>query len=370
MKKMIPFAVAALLMCFAACKNNGYKIKGTIDGAEDGDIVILAKVHDMFDVDTIQKTVIKNGEFTFEGVQDTAAIRFIIWQSSSNADLSIATQVALENAKITVNMDTQENTVAELGGTPANEALTALKRSEMELNQQGEAVVAVFTDSLSTEEERAEAEKKLNELQQKMVTIYQDFVIQNIGNIAGVTYLIQYASLLDDAVVMDCLQNIPQELENESIQGLRAIYDVKAQTAVGKPFKDIKAATPDGGELSVSQVAQGAKVLMIDFWASWCGPCRAEMPNVKAAYDKFHEQGFNIIGVSLDQDASAWKDAIASLGMTWPQISDLKGWDCEGAGIYGVRSIPTTVLIKDGIVVARDLRGDDLAQKVEELLGN
>ena len=368
MKKMIPFAVAALLMCFAACKNNGYKISGSIEGSEDGDMVILAKVQDMFRVDTLQQTVIKNGKFSFEGVQDTAAIRYIIWQSGSDANLSIATQIAVENADINVKMDTEENTIAEISGTPANEALTGLKRIEMEMNKQGDAIVAVFTDSTSTDEARAEAEKQLNALQKKMVATYQDFVTQNNTNIAGVTYLTQYASLMDDDVVMSCLQNIPQELENEAIKELRGFYDVKSQTAVGKPFKDIKAATPEGEELSVSQVAQSAKLLMIDFWARWCGPCRAEMPHVKAAYSRFHEQGFEIIGVSLDQDATAWKDAIAELGMTWPQISDLKGWDCEGAGIYGVRSIPATVLIKDGIVVGRDLRGDDLAKKVEELL--
>ena len=94
------------------------------------------------------------------------------------------------------------------------------------------------------------------------------------------------------------------------------------------------------------------------------------MPHVKAAYDKFHAQGFDIIGVSLDQDANDWKQAIADLGMAWPQISDLKGWECEGADIYGVRSIPATVLIKDGIIVARDLRGDKLAEKIEELLND
>ena len=137
---------------------------------------------------------------------------------------------------------------------------------------------------------------------------------------------------------------------------------------MGQDFKDIKAATPDGGELSVGEVAANAKVLLIDFWASWCGPCRAEMPNVKAAYEKFHPQGFEIIGVSLDSDGEAWKKAIADLGMTWPQISDLQGWDCEGASTYAVRAIPATVLIKDGKIVARDLRGDKLAEKVEELL--
>jgi len=92
------------------------------------------------------------------------------------------------------------------------------------------------------------------------------------------------------------------------------------------------------------------------------------MPNVKAAYEKFHPQGFEIIGVSLDQDGEAWKQAIADLGMTWPQISDLKGWECKGAADYGVRAIPATVLIKDGKIVARDVRGEALAEKIEELL--
>lgn len=89
---------------------------------------------------------------------------------------------------------------------------------------------------------------------------------------------------------------------------------------------------------------------------------------MKAAYDKFHAQGFDIIGVSLDQDETAWKDAIKELGMAWPQISDLKGWECEGAATYGVRAIPATVLVKDGKIVARDVRGEELSKKVEELL--
>ena len=93
------------------------------------------------------------------------------------------------------------------------------------------------------------------------------------------------------------------------------------------------------------------------------------MPHVKAAYDKFHAQGFEIIGVSLDNDADAWKQALKDLLMEWPQISDLKGWECEGAATYGVRSIPATVLIKDGIIVARDLRGEMIENAVKQHLG-
>ena len=111
------------------------------------------------------------------------------------------------------------------------------------------------------------------------------------------------------------------------------------------------------------------RVVYLDVWASWCGPCRGEMPAVKAAYEAFKEKGFGIVGVSLDNDAEAWKKAITDLGITWPQMSDVKGWDCAGAALYGVRAIPATVLVgQDGIIIARDLRGEAIAEKLTELL--
>ena len=111
------------------------------------------------------------------------------------------------------------------------------------------------------------------------------------------------------------------------------------------------------------------KYTLIDFWASWCGPCRAEMPNVVAAYKKYQSKGFGIVGVSLDRDAEAWKKAIKDLNITWPQMSDLKAWDCEGAKLYGVRSIPATVLVdQEGTIIARNLRGDAIEAKLAELL--
>ncbi len=368
MKKLLSFAVFALLLCVAACQNNGYKVIGMATGAEDGDTVILADIRNRFEIDTLAITTVKDGKFVFEGTQDTAVMRYVIWRSNADEDLAVATQFALENASITIQLDTAQNAVVVIGGTPTNEAITALSRQELEINQQAESVLAVFNNPEATDEARSNAEKQINDLQDKMSAIYQRFIAENISNIAGQTYLANYAPMLEDAFVIEQLAALPEGIDNERISKLREVYDVKAATAVGKPYKDIKAATPEGGELAVSDVVKTAKVLMIDFWASWCGPCRAEMPHVKAAYEQFHAQGFDIIGVSLDNDAAAWKQALTDLGMTWPQISDLKGWECEGAATYGVRSIPATVLIKDGIIVARDLRGEKLAEKVGELI--
>jgi thiol-disulfide isomerase/thioredoxin len=111
------------------------------------------------------------------------------------------------------------------------------------------------------------------------------------------------------------------------------------------------------------------KVTIVDFWASWCGPCRKENPNVVAIYKELHSKGLNIIGVSLDKDAKAWKEAIAKDNLTWTQVSNLKFWDEPIAAQYGVQSIPATfILDASGKVVAQDLRGDELKAKIIELL--
>ena len=114
--------------------------------------------------------------------------------------------------------------------------------------------------------------------------------------------------------------------------------------------------------------AQG-KIIYIDFWASWCGPCRKENPNVVAIYKELHSKGLNIIGVSLDKDAKEWKEAIAKDKLTWNQVSNLKFWDEPIAAQYKVESIPATfILDASGKVVAKDLRGEELRAKIIELL--
>ncbi len=143
----------------------------------------------------------------------------------------------------------------------------------------------------------------------------------------------------------------------------------KPLVAVGQPAPEISLPTPVGETLKLSDLR--GKVILIDFWASWCRPCRIENPAVVAAYNKYKDKGFDILGVSLDRDKGQWLSAIEKDGLTWHHVSDLQFWQSEAARAYGVNAIPYTVLVDaKGKVIAERLRGPALDQKLAELLGN
>ena len=131
---------------------------------------------------------------------------------------------------------------------------------------------------------------------------------------------------------------------------------------------EISFTATDGSEIDLADMKD--KVVLVDFWATWCGPCVGEMPNLIKAYEEYHDKGFEIIGISLDQDRGALDKFVEDRGLAWPQYFDGKGWQNELAGKFGIRGIPATFLVgRDGKVVATDLRGDALEQALEEHLG-
>lgn len=149
------------------------------------------------------------------------------------------------------------------------------------------------------------------------------------------------------------------------------MLQVMAQDAfIGKQFIDLEAADENGESHALSEYAGKGKWVLLDFWASWCGPCRAEMPNVKTAYRKYHDKGFEIVGFSFDEKKKAWLKAINDMNLTWIHLSDLKGWGSIAAEIYEIEGIPDNLLIDPkGKIVAHDLRGEELQQALAKYIG-
>ena len=191
----------------------------------------------------------------------------------------------------------------------------------------------------------------------------------------------------DDIAVLMFLDNFPREkyaaLHNEVVMALYAKYPdhqlVKERyaietspataTSIGALAPDLAFPDPDGNIRKLSDLR--GKVVLLDFWASWCRPCRGENPHVVAMYQKYHDKGFEVFSVSLDRDKESWKRAIAADGLVWPNhVSDLKYWSSEAARTYGVSSIPSTFLLdQNGRIIAKNLRGEALSNALKQLFG-
>lgn len=168
-----------------------------------------------------------------------------------------------------------------------------------------------------------------------------------------------YASLSDDLK------------QTSFAKALKENLDKLGAVDIGSTAPSFSGPNPEGEEISLQESL--GKVTLIDFWAAWCRPCRQENPNIVRVYEKYHDQGFNIIGVSLDREdqRDRWLQAIEEDNLTWTQISHLQFWDEPIAQLYGVRAIPAAfILDENGVIVARNLRGEDLENKVKELLEN
>ena len=360
--KRIAYLLVAGSMMLTACNNEpAYKISGTIENVADGETVYLQEMQGR-DMVILDSAIVKNGTFTFKGRQDSTVYRYITYQPQE-----LWADLFLENGNILVKLGEESQAT----GTPNNDIYQGFKDKFVTYNQEmGELYQKARTDSTLTNEQREELMKQIETKDAEAMDMVYNTIAANIANPVGIYLLPNYAAAFDLEKQAALADQIPAEYKtNERIARLISNIEVAKKTAVGQKYIDFAMNDPKGKEVKLSDFIGKNKYTLVDFWASWCGPCKKEMPNVVAAYKEYNKKGFGIVGVSLDNDGDKWKEAIKTWGMTWPQMSDLKGWNCEGAAIYGVRSIPATVLIdQEGNIIARNLRGEAIKEKLSELL--
>ena len=359
MKKVIYlFATAALL---AACSGNkGYTVTGTVEGAQDGDTIHLVMMDGRMPV-SLATAIVKGGAFSLKGTQDTAQVRYLTLHAPDHC--ALAADFFLENGDIKADLREEGTAIT---GTPNNDAYQAIRNQTNELNKQMADIYEAMADTALTDEQRQVKAEEMSAMQDKVVDVMKEGIRKNIANAVGVHLLKQNYYYMDVNELDPLMPQIPaQYAQDEAIVRIKDNVEKMKATAVGQKFTDFEMQTPDGKPVKLSDYAGQGKVVLVDFWASWCGPCRREMPNLVDLYAKYKNKGFEIVGVSLDRDAESWQKGIKDLGITWPQMSDLKYWNCEGAKLYAVSSIPHTVLIGgDGTILARGLHGDELQEAV------
>lgn len=236
------------------------------------------------------------------------------------------------------------------------------------------------SDSISQQVEQAKQngdQALAEQLQQQYDDAYEiqkmycfDYVWENPTDPVAHYVLYRYKWHFGPCEIRYMIDNIHQAdstISSNNLKVMEEYVEKLESTQAGKPLIDFTQNDADGNPMTLSELAAG-KLLLVDFWASWCPDCRKENPNVVAAYNQFHEQGFDVLGVSFDTKKEAWLAAIEKDGLTWTHVSDLQGWNNAAGQLYSIAFIPQNALIKDGMIVARNLEGEELMAEIERQL--
>lgn len=362
MMKNLIIGLFLLLSSQAAVAQSSYKV--TFENKSNNanlnvKTVYLFSIEDKMAIDSAQCV---NGVYTMAG---KAALPKLASVCASANGYNVIAAFVLDDKEINVTVDS----AIRVKGSEVNDNMQSITkaiedggRAQRELQMKAAQYNGQIPDSVA---KALDAEwMAISDRQMKAL---KDGIIANKDNLIPVYFIFNYMEVLGTDFIDNFLKDYKYK-DDVLLTNVYKMIEGEKRKAQGVAFMDFEQPDMDGNMHKLSEYAGKGNYVLVDFWASWCGPCRKEMPNLKKVYDRFHSKGFEIVGVSLDNNKKSWTDAVENMQMTWPQLSDLKAWKNSAAQLYYIKSIPATLLIgPDGKIVASNLRGQELEKKLEEI---
>lgn len=362
---MLTLVLFSLLINGCTPKVEQFVLKGTVKGLADYTQVLLMDANSM----PVDSTVLMNEKFTFQGKVEEPTQFFILIESTMDFQ-----SIWLENTEITFIGETKKFTEATILGAPTQDVQTLLNKQIAPLNKALEPIKnqyiaryyqypdSIFNDSITAKYQAGE---------ERRFEIIKDFIQSQPNTIVSVKALNDAKTIFKKEVTNSLYQLMTEEIQGTEFgSSIKEYITLSQNLEIGGRYIDFEQENSLGKKIRFSNHL-GAKYTLLEFWASWCGPCRSANPQLVQYYQQYQAQGFEIFGVSLDTEKAQWLQAIEKDQLPWGNVSDLKGYQNKVALSYNIAGLPNSILLDDkGVIIAIGLRDGTLKTNLEELFNN
>ncbi|HIU54287.1 MAG TPA: AhpC/TSA family protein [Candidatus Gallibacteroides avistercoris] len=369
------FIFLGVLAFMSSCgPADSYKITGKVENPElEGLNVYLAEQKGNT-LEYLDSAKVENGKFVFTGKQDSIELKWILFKLNgiklNNATMT-SLPIFLENGNMNVVIDS----VSTVTGTASNDIFQNYKKMMSPYDNRLRDIMMTFWSKNSAGTLTKEEEKALNTQYETILDSVNDinksFIMNgNLDNEVGAYIFLISNQNLDESDVIEIIDAAgPKFKAFPRIDNFVKRAEILKSVTIGKPFVELTMQDVNGKEVKLSDFAGKGKYLVVDFWASWCPPCRAEAPAMVEIYKAYKDKGVDFLGISLDQEKDKWVSGIKELGLSWNHMSDLKGWNSAANTVYGINAIPHVLLIDpNGTIIAKYLNSEKLTQVLGELI--